>query len=261
MKPVLIIILMLSIATSVFSQDIIVKTDKTEIKSRVQEITETVIKYKTWDNQNGPIYSLAKKDVFMIIYQNGQREIISKAPQPTTNAVTAASPTPVQQAKASDKTTDTINYKNLPIRYNPFRIMYTSVSSGGSSSGALGLQYSYRVIRNFMNVGVDYHYYISGVGSGVTVTEGALYIEPYLGLNRAMGDYQNQNVGLFINAKVGGGVNSVSDNATNHSTSTGGLFLGIGADYFFTDSFAISAGTYKLADFTEALQVGVTLKF
>ena len=62
------------------AQDIIIKNDKTEIKSKVTEITETAIKYKKWENMDGPVYSIAKSEVFMILYANGQRETITVTP-------------------------------------------------------------------------------------------------------------------------------------------------------------------------------------
>ena len=60
-----------------FAQDIIVKVDsKTEsrIRAKVTEVTETEIKYKDFDNQDGPSYSLPKSVVSAIIYENGRME-------------------------------------------------------------------------------------------------------------------------------------------------------------------------------------------
>jgi len=59
---------------NLFSQDIIVKKDGSEIKAKVVEIDLQKIKYKEFDFQNGPIRNIDKSDVFMIIYQNGKRE-------------------------------------------------------------------------------------------------------------------------------------------------------------------------------------------
>ena len=55
-------------------QDIIYKADGNEIKAKVIEIDETVIKYKNFDQQDGPIRSLNKASIFLIIYQDGKRE-------------------------------------------------------------------------------------------------------------------------------------------------------------------------------------------
>ena len=58
------------------AQDIIYKTDGDEIKAKVLEVSE-VIKYKKADNADGPTYSIAKQDVFMIKYANGTKEMFS----------------------------------------------------------------------------------------------------------------------------------------------------------------------------------------
>lgn len=65
------------------AQDIIIKTDKTEIKSKVVELTDSQIKYKKFDMLDGPTYNINKADVFMIIYKNGTKEYMeSSAPKP-----------------------------------------------------------------------------------------------------------------------------------------------------------------------------------
>lgn len=64
------------------SQDIILKKDGTEIKCKVVEIVSSIIKYKAYDNLNGPIYSTDKSNVFMITYENGTKEVLNpKTPE------------------------------------------------------------------------------------------------------------------------------------------------------------------------------------
>ena len=69
--------ILLLFTTNGKAQDVITKNDKTEIKAKVIEITEDVIKYYDWANQSGPIYSISKAKVFMVTYQNGKREFIN----------------------------------------------------------------------------------------------------------------------------------------------------------------------------------------
>ena len=64
-------------AVHVKAQDVITKNDKTEIKVKVIEITEDVIKYRDWSNPSGPIYNISKSKVFMITYQGGKREFVN----------------------------------------------------------------------------------------------------------------------------------------------------------------------------------------
>jgi hypothetical protein len=71
----------------VYGQDVIVKNDKTEIQCKVVEIAEQTIKYKKWTMQDGPLYNVAKDDVFMIIYSNGTREKFDQAIKPANSMV------------------------------------------------------------------------------------------------------------------------------------------------------------------------------
>lgn len=69
------IVVFLLFTFSLFSQDIIYKNDGSEIKSKVIEISSDVIKYKKFSNLDGPLYNLSKAEVFMIVYENGEREV------------------------------------------------------------------------------------------------------------------------------------------------------------------------------------------
>ena len=62
-------------STSLFAQDIIVLKNGDEIKAIVQEIGTDAIKYKKFENQAGPTYTMTKSDVFMIKYQNGSKDV------------------------------------------------------------------------------------------------------------------------------------------------------------------------------------------
>ena len=64
----------LLLSFSLFSQDVIILEDRSEINSVVKEINEETIKYKAYDFQDGPLRSISTSKVFMIIYENGKRE-------------------------------------------------------------------------------------------------------------------------------------------------------------------------------------------
>lgn len=61
-----------------FAQDTIVQTNGIEIKAKVQEIDDVIIKYHKYDNITGPIYSIKKWEVFMIRYENGTKDVFDK---------------------------------------------------------------------------------------------------------------------------------------------------------------------------------------
>lgn len=77
MKKSLLILCLSVLGSSAMAQDIIVKTNADEIQAKVVKVTDSSIEYKKWHHLNGPSYEIAAKDVFIIQYQNGKREVIS----------------------------------------------------------------------------------------------------------------------------------------------------------------------------------------
>lgn len=65
----------LLIAISTTAQDIIVKKSGDEIQSKVVEISSKEIKYKKFSNIDGPIYTMSKDEIFMLRYENGEKEV------------------------------------------------------------------------------------------------------------------------------------------------------------------------------------------
>lgn len=61
-----------------YAQDVITKSNGDDINAKVIEITQTEIKYKKFDNLDGPIFTLSLNDVFMIKYENGIKEVFSQ---------------------------------------------------------------------------------------------------------------------------------------------------------------------------------------
>ncbi len=65
------------------SQDILVYNNGDEVQSKVIEVTDDNIKYKKWGNLDGPSYTAIKKDVLMIKYQNGSKDVFNNQPAQT----------------------------------------------------------------------------------------------------------------------------------------------------------------------------------
>lgn len=94
-------------AVTTKAQDIIVKNDKTELKAKILEITDAAIKYKKFEMQDGPIYSILKTDVFMIIYQNGTKEYMDNKQTKPVTPTPQPTPQPTTPNKASTASTVT----------------------------------------------------------------------------------------------------------------------------------------------------------
>ncbi len=59
------------ISMSATAQDTITKNDGSYIQAKVLEVTPTEVKYKKFNNQDGPLFILNKADISEIRYENG----------------------------------------------------------------------------------------------------------------------------------------------------------------------------------------------
>lgn len=100
----LIVILFLNISLFANAQDQLFKKDNSKIEVKILEINQTEIKYKLFTYQDGPTIIISKKDVALIIYQNGVHEV-----------VTAVEEVPVQAPVSSynSYTYTRINYDSI----------------------------------------------------------------------------------------------------------------------------------------------------
>lgn len=78
MKNVIFISIIMFFISNLYAQDIIIKKDGSEIKSKITEVTLNEIKYKRFDNIDGPIYTIVKTDIFKINYKNGTSEVFNQ---------------------------------------------------------------------------------------------------------------------------------------------------------------------------------------
>ena len=81
----LFVALCVSMATT-FAQDVITLKNGTDIQALVLEVGEVDVKYKKFDNPNGPNYTLKKSEIFMIKYVNGSKDVFIDSSLPTTKS-------------------------------------------------------------------------------------------------------------------------------------------------------------------------------
>ena len=88
-----------------FAQDIIVTKDSKRIEAKVAEVNADNVRFKRFDNPDGPLYTLLKSDIITIIYQNGRVEVFdTESSKSSTSASVPASSSapasvPVQAAQ------------------------------------------------------------------------------------------------------------------------------------------------------------------
>jgi hypothetical protein len=88
-------------ATALFAQDVITLKSGDEIKAKVQEIGTDNVKYKKYENLDGPVYTLMKSEIFMIKYENGEKDIF-KDVQPATSTSATSKDTPTGATLSSN---------------------------------------------------------------------------------------------------------------------------------------------------------------
>ncbi len=83
MKIVLLAFIVVFIGTNSFSQDVIILKDDFKMEVNVIEITTSMIKYKRFDQKDGPIRNVAISDVKEIIYEDGTWDNFENRPSIT----------------------------------------------------------------------------------------------------------------------------------------------------------------------------------
>ncbi len=118
-----------------FSQDVITKTDGTDIQAQVLEVGKTEIRFKKWDNLEGPIFTELKSELLMIRYKNGTKDTFAKenqkqvpTPPSTVTTQVATVTTPI--------TTDTPIDNYCEKGKSDAKVYYTGQNSGSGSTSA-----------------------------------------------------------------------------------------------------------------------------
>ncbi len=95
------IIFCFALLQTVMAQDKIIKTDYSVIDVKVVEITDVDIFYKKFSNPNGPTYNIKIAEVMAINYQNGEKELYNKAPEPKPQKTTSQ---PIPTVRTTEQT-------------------------------------------------------------------------------------------------------------------------------------------------------------
>ena len=255
-RLLLLIILFLT-NVQLFAQDVIIKVDKEEIKAKVIEINQQVVKYKRFDSLDGPIYNVTKDQVFIIIYQNGRRETFTQSASaipavPSGSEAKEDKPETIISNKATPKPMDKKFFLDGPVRMllffssssipDPYHNIY-------SDTYQLQFQVEKFIIPNYFTVGLSSAYgytFISGTGSTENYQVGSLgvYGAGYLPLNRIILNSNKPKLGFFPYVRLGMAYTHISDNK-GASTSGTGSFFAAGIDYRFTPNFGLTIESSK----------------
>jgi hypothetical protein len=161
MKKIIVTILAVIFTTGIcFSQDVITKKSGEEIQAKVLEVGQTDIKYKYFNNPDGPAFTIPKSDVLMIRYENGVKDIFSEPSQPAEIKLPPAAAEPATQPVEKKEFKPAHRYHNrigfnfgggsgfqsVPIGTMSDRTV-VSISFGGGTGG--NFEYGYEFSRHF----------------------------------------------------------------------------------------------------------------
>lgn len=85
-----------------YSQDVINVANGEKIKAKVLEVNSSEIKYKRFDNPDGPTYTISKSEVQFIQYPNGTSDVFSK--QENSNEIKTVSNSKIETVKPNNQT-------------------------------------------------------------------------------------------------------------------------------------------------------------
>ena len=116
MKKFFLILFSVVFINALNAQDFIIKKNGDEVTAKIEEVGVSEIKYKKFDNQDGPLYTILKSEIFMIKYANGTKEVFS-----ADAAIATGENVTLAQSGSQEPATVIIYRKNSP---SGFAVVY-----------------------------------------------------------------------------------------------------------------------------------------
>lgn len=66
-----------------FSQDVITKKSGEDVTAKILEVTANEVRFKKFDDLEGPAFTLSKSEILMIRYKNGSKDVFNDVKQST----------------------------------------------------------------------------------------------------------------------------------------------------------------------------------
>lgn len=217
MKRLVLLVILAFVWEMTNAQDIIVLKDGSSIKSKVDEVSETIITYHRFDNLEGPSYKVSKSVVNCIVFENGTTEQFSGDDKQEISTI------------QSSTTSINNNWGYLFIDYSVFGVKIDASKLTYSSSGELDKGVSVGVLRDY-NLGRSAFFFETG---GYITFGGCSYI---------LDGYDCTERLLSINVPLNIAVNLGEDNFKLVPT------VGIVPQVFALGTFEIEGNTFNIFD-------------
>jgi hypothetical protein len=148
------------------AQDIIYKKDGSKEETKIVAVGDREIQYKKFSNPDGPVYTLAKSQIMMITYANGEYEMLTTKEDEAKMA---------KQELASNFAKNRIGYNLFDVVYGDFTFSYERILSSGTIGIIIpfGFGYAYNTdyftnsenwVKNLFYSGLGVNFYPTGQG-------------------------------------------------------------------------------------------------
>ena len=107
-RKTIVFVLAMLLVGPVVAQDVITLRNGDEINGKVTKVTPTEIEYRLASNPDGPIYTKSVSEIFMVKYENGQKDVFGDTPAPAAQQqqVTVAIPVGVTLERSRGEIVD-----------------------------------------------------------------------------------------------------------------------------------------------------------
>lgn len=273
LKSAIFLLWVLILPFNALAQDIIYKEDGGQIKASVKEIGLNVIKYKRYQQPDGPLRNIPKYKVYMIKYEDGRKEMFKKQKnQEAQNQRNQKEEIPRSRGEDDDENdrfkSEDFYEKSKKTRdelstEDDQKSNYSSLGVGyGISYGGIGLNGQYVIRTGGVNIGFDLSlgyfpkfqgYLLGNLGIQFYIA-GNFYFDAKFG---SFGAYKEE----FISSNESGVLYGPSLMA-GYDIYTGDVFaikLGLGASYDMEGHLPVLEE--RLPDFWPSVDIGFRFRF
>lgn len=200
MRLLILITTIVLLSLKSLGQDIIYLKTNEQIKAKITLVEDKSVFYKKFENLNGPEYEIAKKEITIIVYENGTSEQFNVSKQLENNAKNVIS------FDFGDLVVSRISLSYERFIYNqklsikvPFSMSYNYYNNySGQPKLMTGLDF------NFYPLGLKKVSYFTGVGSQVGILNHYYYYYDYVGVGPQY--YPSYSQKYFIGAYLNNGI-------------------------------------------------------
>lgn len=251
MKNLLAFVAIFFCAQVLSAQDNVILNSGDEFEAKILEITTNGIKYKKWNNQEGPTYTIAKEEIFKITYQNGSYDIFNKTA--TSSGSKSDSFERIAQTPLNTTSSQMNSMRGWATSINPLGFLQfgpmINVEYGITDNLVLNAHYRHPPFGLLTHIMHDNYSYLDGVavGAGVSHFWGQGQNKFYLG-----GFYQYHKSEAYESYKTfdRSTVNILGTNVGYRFRFDNGLFVNTGAllgagldNYYWRDEDYSGSGT------------------